>query len=93
MVETTKRKLGTRERRILQSESRWLQKALFALSKAESDREKLAKERGEAVEPITVELDGKPYELDDVRDAVGEAVQERVETIRTTLHRSRSLLR
>jgi hypothetical protein len=93
MVETTKRKLGTRERRILQSESRWLQKALFALSKAESDREKLAKERGEAVEPITVELDGKSYELDDVRDAVGEAVQERVETIRTTLHRSRSLLR
>lgn len=93
MAETTKLKLGTRERRILQSESRWLQKALFALSKAESDREKLEKERGEAVEPLTVVLDGKSYELDDVRDAVGDAVQERVEMIRTTLHRSRSVLR
>lgn len=93
MAETTQRKLGTRERRILQSESRWLQKALFALSKAESDREKLEKERGEAVQPLTVQLGGKSYELDEVRDAVGQAVQERVESIRTSLQRSRSLLR
>lgn len=93
MAETMESKLGTRERRILQSESRWLQKALFALSKAESDREKLERERGEEVEPLTVDLDGKAYELDDVRDAVGQAVQERVESIRASLQLSRSLLR
>ncbi len=33
---------GTHERRLMESESRWLQKALFALAKAEDDRGKLA---------------------------------------------------
>ena len=32
-----------KERRLVQSESRWMQKALFALGKAETAREKLAK--------------------------------------------------
>ena len=93
MPKTKDRKTGTRERRILESESRWLQKALFALSKAESDRERLAKERSEKVEKLTVEIDGESFDLETVRDAISEAVQERVETLRVTLHRSRALIR
>lgn len=93
MPKTKDRKTGTRERRILESESRWLQKALFALSKAESDRERLAKERSEKVEALTIEIDGKSFDLDTVRDAISEAVHERVEALRVSLHRSRALIR
>lgn len=93
MPKTKDRKTGTRERRILESESRWLQKALFALAKAESDRERLAKERSEKVEPMTVEIDGKSFDLETVREAVAEAVHDRVESLRVTLHRSRALIR
>ena len=93
MAETMERRLGSRERRILQSEARWLQKALFALSKAENDRTRLERERGAAVDPLTVELGGVSYGLEDVRDAVGAAVYERVESIRLALKRSRSRVR
>jgi hypothetical protein len=84
---------GTRERRILESESRWLQKALFALSKAENDRERLAKERSEKVEPLTVQIEGESFELETVREAISDAVLERVEDLRITLNRSRALIR
>lgn len=93
MPKAKDRMTGTRERRILESESRWLQKALFALSKAESDRERLAKERSEKIEPLTVEIDGASFDLDTVRDAISEAVQERVEALRTSLGRSGALIR
>lgn len=93
MSKAKDRKTGTRERRILESESRWLQKALFALSKAESDRERLARESSEKIEPLTVEIDGASFDLDTVRDAVSEAVQERVEVLRTSLGRSGALIR
>lgn len=93
MPKTKDRSPGTRERRILESESRWLQKALFALSKAENDRERLAKELSEKVEPLTVEIDGESFELETVREAVSDAVLERVEALRVTLNQSRALIR
>ena len=93
MPKTKDRNPGTRERRILESESRWLQKALFALSKAENDRERLAKERSEKVEPLTVQIEGESFELETVREAISDAVLERVEDLRITLNRSRALIR
>lgn len=83
----------SRERRLLQSESRWLQKALFALSKAETDRGKLAELRGADPEPLSISLGKKSYEMDAVQEAVQDAVDERLEEIRATLKKRWNLVR
>jgi hypothetical protein len=70
---------AVRERKILQSESRWLQKALFALSKADDDRDKLSDDRAET---LVVTIEGESYDIDSVTSAVKDAVLARVETLR-----------
>ncbi len=64
-----------KERRLVQSESRWMQKALFALGKAETAREKLAKARNEELEDQTVEVGEKSMTLDALRDAIQDRVE------------------
>jgi len=83
------RKLGTHERRLLESESRWLQKALFALSKAEDDRVKLEDSDASSLEPLKVQINGKSFDGDAVTSAMKDAVAERSEQLRVVLNGSR----
>ena len=62
-----------KEQRLVQSESRWMQKALFALGKAETAREKLAETRKE--KPATVKVDGKSLSIDALKGAIADRVQ------------------
>lgn len=78
-----------KERRLVQSESRWMQKALFALNKAEDARAKLAKARNEEGEPETVTVGGKSLSIDALRTAI----QGRVETLAEVLQERREVLR
>lgn len=78
-----------KERQLVQSESRWMQKALFALGKAEDARDKLAKARNEDARPETVSVGGKDLSLDTLRDAI----QDRIETLAEVLKERREVLR
>jgi hypothetical protein len=90
MATTEQAKPSTRERKLLESESRWLQKALFALSKADDDREKLAAAGDSGLaEGMTVEIEGKSFDISAVRDAVRDAVDERMEKLRAVLSKGR----
>lgn len=80
------------ERKILRSQSRWLQKALFALGKAEGDEEKLAEVRGDKHEPMAVTVDGKTHELGDVTDSLRDSVMARLEALRVTLRNEHALM-
>jgi hypothetical protein len=83
------KKLGTHERRLLESESRWLQKALFALSKAEDDRVKLEDSDASFLEPLKVRINDKSFDGDAVTSAMKDAVAERSEQLRVVLNGSR----
>ena len=78
-----------KERRLVQSESRWMQKALFALGKAEAAREKLAKARDEEMKDETVKIGGKSMSLDALRDVI----QTRVDSLAEILQEKRQLTR
>ncbi len=78
-----------KERRLVQSESRWMQKALFALGKAETAREKLAKARDEELQDQTVKVGGKSMTLNALRDAI----QDRVEALAEVLQERREVTR
>ncbi|MFZ0014451.1 MAG: hypothetical protein WAL25_10100 [Acidimicrobiia bacterium] len=62
-------------------EARWLQKMLFALSKAKEARAKLAETTGEELNPLITLDDGVQISLDDL-EAV---VEKRVETLMDAL--------
>lgn len=78
-----------KERRLVQSESRWMQKALFALNKAEDAREKLAKSRQEEGNAAVVTVGGKDLSI----EALRAAIQGRVETLADVLQERRQVLR
>lgn len=78
-----------KERRLVQSESRWMQKALFALNKAEDAREKLAKTREENGDTAVVNIGGNDLSIDALRTAI----QDRVETLAEVLQERRQILR
>ena len=80
------------ERKILRSQSRWLQKALFALAKAGDDQEKLAEVRGERHEPMAVTVDGTTHELGSVTESLRDSVMERLEGLRVTLRDEHALM-
>ena len=93
MSETVQAPLGTHERRLMESESRWLQKALFALAKAQDDRVKLEDAITGSLPPLEVEIKGKSFDIETVRQAMVEAVQERSETLRSTLRKGSAVTR
>ncbi|MDX1646676.1 MAG: hypothetical protein R3304_05995 [Longimicrobiales bacterium] len=93
MSEPVQAQLGTHERRLMESESRWLQKALFALSKAEDDRTKLEDALTGTLPPLKVDIEGNAFDIETVRNAMVEAVQERSETLRATLRRGSAVVR
>lgn len=82
---------AVQERKIVRSESRWLQKALFALGKASEEQAKLARVRTEEFGPMTVTIEGEPYDMDTVTGAVKDAVLERVEVLRTMSREDRAI--
>lgn len=64
------RRKERRQTRLMQSESAWLQKALFALRKVEDTRDRMADLRDEEPEPYTLPIDGREVPLEEVEDAL-----------------------
>ena len=70
---TADRKRQSREEiKLLSTESIWLQKAIFALQKVETAREKLAKHRGEEESGFVLmhSADGSELEVEDFVEAI-----------------------
>ncbi len=80
------------ERKILRSQSRWLQKALFALSKAEDDQAKLAEVRGSRHQPMGVTINGTTHAVNAVTDSLRDSVMDRLEGLRVSLRNEHALL-
>lgn len=66
-----------------EEESRWLQKVLFALSKAREAREKLTDLSGEELNPLITLDDGTQVEL----DKLGSIIEGRVDDLMDALGR------
>ena len=67
--------------RLRETESRWLQKAAFALGKTREAREKLADTLAEELDPVITRDDGTTITLGEVEDHI----RGRVETLRSAL--------
>lgn len=93
MAVTKQATLRTHERRLMESESRWLQQALFALSKAEDDRDKLDEAVSDTLPPLKVRIEGESFDIAAVRMAMSEAVYERSENLRSVLKQRSAVMR
>ena len=71
-----------KEIRSLQSESVWLQKAVFALNKAETAREKVDEIRGDDSGSYSVSVDGRDVALTDIEDALAERIEGLMKSVR-----------
>ena len=76
------------EIRQLSSESTWLQKALFALQKADEAREKLAEMRGSDDSDFELTLGRKKLLVDDFEEAIENRIRELLDTIRERRRRA-----
>lgn len=77
------KRMMVRERKLRRSQSRWLQKALFALSKAQEEQAKLLELRSERGDILDVTLEGTDYPMDEVTTGLKEAVHDWLELQRT----------
>ena len=93
MAGTKDKRTKVQERRIVRSESRWLQKALFALGKASDSHEKLSELHGEEHEPLLVSIDDETFDIDTVTDALKDAVLKRSESLRAQAKKEFALAR
>jgi hypothetical protein len=59
-----------RQTRLMQSESSWLQKALFALRKVEDTRDRIDDLHDRDPGTYTLDIDGRDIPLEDVEDAL-----------------------
>jgi hypothetical protein len=89
---TQEKRKANRARRLIRSESRWLQKAIFALAKAEDARGKLADLTEDDTYAFHVELDGTEHDVALVSTALREVVEDRLQERRVEL-RERMKLR
>jgi len=87
-VAVDKRQLR-KERRYVQSESRWMQKALFAIGKAQDARAKLQASREDGDDPITISIGDESVPLESVRDGF----EQRVEALASALQERRQVAR
>lgn len=85
MATTAEKRRENRARRIIRSESRWLQKAIFALGKAEEARTKLADLYEDEAEEFTVKVNGKKKDVGEIGALLREAVEERLQKQREEL--------
>jgi hypothetical protein len=81
LTDATARRLQRKIDKQREVEARWLQKMLFALSKAKEAREKLADTTGEELNPLIELDDGTQVSL----DALDEIVKKRVESLMDAL--------
>ena len=81
------KQLQRRIDRQLQSESRWLQKVIFALGKAKQAREKLSEIQGEKPAPLITLDDGTKVPLDDLEKVIQARVEELMAALGQGLHR------
>ena len=79
---TDERRRQRNEIRHLQSESVWLQKALFALRKAETARERLADVRNEDVSPYMLPVGDTDLSVEALEDALEHRAKELIQTVR-----------
>lgn len=78
-----------KEMRLVRNESSWLQKALFALGKAEDAHGKLADFRGEASGDYTFPLQGEEVSVEEMEDAI----QSRLDGLQEKVRERRQRLR
>lgn len=71
--------------RQLQSESRWLQKVVFALGKAREARDKLSEITGDNPDPV--KIGRSRLSLGDIEDALQERVKDVMEELGQGIHR------
>ena len=83
------RRKKRREIKFLSNESTWLQKALFAIHKAETAREKWSELQGEEDVPFVLPHNGGEL---DVEDFV-EAMENRIQELLTEVRERRKVLR
>lgn len=86
---TDKKKTRRLLLKAMQTESTWLQKALFALSKAEDARESLAELMDDELEPVMVGSGNNAVTLAEVE----EALEHRVTTLMEDVQEERRVLR
>lgn len=78
---TVEKQQQRRVERLIQSESRWLQKTLFAIGKAREAREKLAEATGSKLDQLIVLPGGKKVALADVEQALNRRVVENMTSL------------
>jgi hypothetical protein len=71
-----------KEIRLIQSESVWLQKALFALRKAEGAREKVADALEEEQPNYTLTVAGSELQLEDLEESLETRIEQLMQTVR-----------
>lgn len=84
---TDERRKQRRETRLMQSESSWLQKALFALRKVEDTRDRIADLHDRDPESYTLEVDGRKLPLEEVEDAIEARADALLEKVRERRNR------
>ncbi len=82
MSTQAQRRQQRKEIRLIQNHSSWLQKALFALQKAETAREKLADAKDEDLERFVIEYDGEEYDVEAFEEALESRVKNLLEVTR-----------
>jgi hypothetical protein len=88
MAVSEEKRRKRRRMRALQSESAWLQKALFALRKAEAASEDAAEAVEKRPEDYALRVDGEPLPL----EALESALQKRAEALMATTKEMRRAL-
>lgn len=88
MVVSKEKRMKRRRLRALQSESAWLQKALFALRKAEAANEKAADAVDQEPEDYALTVDGDAMPI----EAFEAALQDRAEVLLATTKEMRRAL-
>jgi hypothetical protein len=88
-VSSQDRRQQRQEIRYIQSESAWLQKALFALHKAETAREKLEEAQGKSPRPYALTMGGERVEL----EVFEEALEARAQSLLAELQARRQVMR
>lgn len=84
------RRKKRKEIRLLQNHSAWLQKALFALQKADAVRDQLADHnRQDEADPFVLEHDGDRYDV----EAFEAALEGRIQELLTTTREERLAMR
>ena len=76
-----------RKTRLMQSESSWLQKALFALRKVEDTRDRIADLDDSDPEPYTFSVGDRDVPLEEVEDAIEARASALLEEVRQRRNR------